>query len=888
MRLRVLSATIATAMAALAASSCLPVMAAPHASAAQMVTTQLPRTVRPTHYAVELEPNAAAATFKGKVSIAIDVLTPTATITLNAADLAFSAAQLRPAKGGAMQTATIHVDAKEQTASFGFGKPLPKGQYELVLDYTGTIGTQPAGLFLLDYDSEAGKKRALYTQFENSDARRMIPSWDEPNYKASFDLTVTAPADQMAVSNMPAAASSTLADGRKVTRFARTPKMSTYLLFFGLGEFERATAMQDGTEIGVITRKGSLDKARFALEASTTLLHEFNDYFGVPYPLPKLDNIAAPGRSQSFSAMENWGTVFTFEYAMLLDPAVSTQGDKEQVFATAAHEMAHQWFGDLVTMHWWDDLWLNEGFASWMESRMTARLHPEWQTAVNAVNAREGGMAADAMATSHPVVQHVSTVEQASQAFDGITYSKGEAVIRMLENYVGETAWREGVRAYMRKHAYGNTSTEDLWRQIEKAAHQPVTAIARDFTLQAGVPMIKVDAVSCEGGTSVVSLSQGQFSRGSVVKKPLSWRVPVVLQRVGTTTEARALVTGGKATVRLDGCGPVVVNAGQAGYFRTVYAAPAFAALAAQFGKLGTVDQYGILEDAWSLALEGQQSMQGYLDLVNATPVDAAPPVWGSVAGTFGAIHHFYDGDTARQQRFDKYASERLAPVMARIGWDARDGEATATAKLRGQMIGILGELGDAGTIAEARRRYAARDTDPAAMPAVLRRVILYVVASNADATTWDALHAAAKAERSPMIKDGMYDLLAASKDAALARRALDLALTDEPGATSAAGMIDTVSGVFPEMAFDFAVANLAKVSERVDGFARSRYFPGLAASSADPAMVAKVKAYAEANLAPASRHDAEIAVARIQYRIKVRGERLPDIDAWLSRNKVQ
>ncbi|WP_229507659.1 M1 family metallopeptidase [Massilia sp. Dwa41.01b] len=291
-------------------------------------------------------------------------------------------------------------------------------------------------------------------------------------------------------------------------RFAPTPAMSTYLLFFALGDFERATTTVDGTELGVVTRRGSLPQAAFALESSGAILREYNDYFGVRYPLPKLDNVAGPGRSQFFGAMENWGAIFTFEYALLLDPAISTQRDKQEIFATAAHEMAHQWFGDLVTMRWWDDLWLNEGFASWMESRMTARLHPEWNTALDTVNGRDAAMRRDALATTHPVVQHVATVEQASQAFDEITYQKGEAVIRMLEAYVGEDAWRRGVRAYMREHAYGNTASNDLWRQIERAAARPVTQIAHDFTLQPGVPLVRVALPVCKGGKMTIALAR--------------------------------------------------------------------------------------------------------------------------------------------------------------------------------------------------------------------------------------------------------------------------------------------------------------------------------------------------------------------------------------------
>ena len=877
-----LSAALALAFAGFAA---LPAAAAPAPTKAAIeATTQLPRGVRPLHYDIAITPDAKNASFSAQVAIDLEITAPTNSITLNATELKFARATLAP-KSGAVQEAKIAVNDEAQTATFTFARPLQRGRYKLALDYSGAIGTQAVGLFSLDYGTADGKRRALFTQFENSDARRMIPSWDEPAYKASFALRATVPAGEMAVSNMPVKSSTTLADGRVEVRFAETPKMSTYLLFFALGDFERATANVDGTELGVVTRRGSVAQAAFALESSKAVLREYNDYFGVRYPLPKLDNIAGPGRSQFFGAMENWGAIFTFEYALLLDPAISTQHDKQEVFATAAHEMAHQWFGDLVTMRWWDDLWLNEGFASWMESRMTARLHPEWNTSLEAVNSRDGAMRRDALATTHPVVQHVATVEQASQAFDTITYQKGEAVIRMLEAYVGEDAWRRGVRAYMREHAYGNTASSDLWRQVERAAAKPVTAIAQDFTLQPGVPLIRVGEPVCKGGSMTVALSQGEFSRDQPERKPLSWRVPVIAQAAGGKAPARTLVTGGKGSLTLPGCGPVVVNAGQSGYYRTLYSQAGFAQLVGQFAALAPIDQLGMLSDTWSLGMAGLQPAANILDLAEATPAGADPQVWALVARSFGSLHAMYGEDKAGRARLDAYAVKRLAPVMAQIGWTAQAGEPTSHANLRAQLIGTLSHLGDQATIDEARRRYAAMGTDPSAVPGALRKTIMAVVAEHTDAAGWEALRRAAQAEKSPMIKDAMYSLLASSDDRALAERALALALTDEPGATNGAAMIAVVSRSHPELAFDFALANMEAVNERVDATSRSRYMPGLAGNATTPAMIGKVRAYAEAHIAPEARRDAETAIAGIEDRIKVRRERMPEIDAWLAQH---
>ncbi|HKU13394.1 MAG TPA: M1 family metallopeptidase [Steroidobacteraceae bacterium] len=843
--------------------------------------TQLPRGVRPTHYDVTIEPDAPKLTFRGSVAIAVEVPAPVESITLNALDLQFNSVSLQDAAGKVLfREPKVAVDEAAQTATLAFGKSIAAGKYSLVIDYVGKIGTQAFGLFAIDYDTAAGRKRALYTQFEASDARRMIPSWDEPAYKATFTLQAVVPRDQMAVSNMPVASRADVENGRSRVRFAPSPKMSTYLLFFGLGEFDRATAKVGPTELGVVTQKGKLADAQFALDSSVRVLREYNDYFGTPYPLPKLDNIASPGSSRFFGAMENWGAIYTFEYAMLLDPSISTQTDKQGVFGTAAHEMAHQWFGDLVTMRWWDDLWLNEGFASWMASRTTQRLHPEWNTILRTVTVRERAMDRDSLATTHPIVQKVETVEQTAQAFDAISYQKGEAVIRMLEGYVGDEVWREGVRRYMKAHAYGNTASDDLWRAVEAAAGQPITAIAHDFTLQPGVPMIRVES-TCANGQTKLQLTQGEFSRDHADKKPLAWRVPVTARSAGAGTVVRQVVTGGKATLTVPGCEPVVVNSGQSGYYRTLYAPPQFGALANTFASLAAIDQLGVLSDTWALGLAGQQSPGDVLTLAAAIPPTADPQVWGRLAVIFDRLNDYYAGQTERQARLRKFAISRLQPVLERLGWSARQGELDTTAILRADLIDTLSALGDSKVVAEARRRYAAGDEK--SVPPPLRKTILGVVARHADAATWDRLHAAARAEKTPLVKDHMYYLLATTEDESLANRALQLALTDEPGATNTPAMIAGVSELHPDLAFDFAIAHMKEINERVDASSRSSYFPALAARSSSPATISKVNAYAKANLPASARRASQTAVASITDRIRVRRDQLNAIDEWLA-----
>ncbi|WP_426043741.1 M1 family metallopeptidase [Caulobacter sp. DWR3-1-2] len=881
--MRKLLSTAAAAALVFAAGSSLaatPASSKPAQITAANVTTQLPRGVVPSHYDLAFTPDADKLTFTASVKINIDVVTPSKAITLQAADLAFAKVEL--AGAGA---AKVTVDAEAQTATFTFDKVIAKGAHVLAIDYSGKIYKQAAGLFALDYDTDQGKKRALYTQFENSDARRFIPSWDEPFFKATYDVQVIVPTGQMAIGNMPIAKTQELGVGKSKVTFATSPKMSTYLLFFGLGDFDRATAKVGGVEMGVITKKGDLAKADFALKSSGPILQWYNDYFGAPYPLPKLDHIAAPGQSQFFSAMENWGAIFYFEYALLEDPAISTQADRQEIYTTVAHEMAHQWFGDLVTMQWWDDLWLNEGFASWMEGRATEHFHPEWNTQLASVAGREYAMGLDSLVTTHPVVQHVETVDQASQAFDGITYQKGEAVISMLEAYVGPDAWRDGVRRYIKAHAHGNTTTDDLWKEVEAAAGKPITAIAHDFTLQPGVPLITVETGACAAGKTPVTLTQGEFSRDKPTKTPLAWRVPVSAQVVGSSTVSRTLVEGGKGSLSVVGCGPVVVNAGQAGYFRTLYTPKAFAGVSASFAKLPAIDQLGLISDAWALGLNGQQTVTDAPDLVIATPADADPQVWGKVAGVLTSVNSMYDSALADRAAFRKLAIARLSPVFAQVGWMAKPGEAGTVATLRQTLINSLSTLGDPAVITEAKRRYAADKSDPTAVPGPLRKPILAAVARHADAAAWDTLHAQAKAEKTPLIRDQLYTQLASAEDDALAAKALELALTDEPGETLSSNMISRVAGLHPDLAFDFAVAHKDAVNGKVDAASATKFIPGLARGSADPAMIGKVTAYAAANLPAASRGEADKSVASITDRIKSRKAALPQITAWVAKH---
>ena len=677
-------------------------------SADTAVPTQLPHNVRPLHYAISVDPDAANLAFSATARIDIEVLEATDRITLSAFELDFRSATLT-GTGVTLAATGFEPNTENQTATIRFADRIAPGRYALAIDYAGKINTQATGLFALDYDTPSGKRRALYTQFAPADGRRFMPSWDEPIFRTPYDVRVTVPAGQRAIGNMPEAGRENRPDGSSIVTFRTTPAMSSYLLFLGVGEFDRITVPSAGTEVGIVTKGGSGEQGRFALAESAKVVPWYTDYFATPYPLPKLDNVAGPGASQSFAAMENWGAIFTFDQFLLVDPAITTEAGKQAIGLILTHEIAHQWFGNLVTMKWWDDIWLNESFASWITTKALDDIHPEWEPTLGRIATRETAMNLDSVATTHPVIQEVKTVEEMNRIFDVITYQKGEAVLTMLEDYVGEAPWRDGVRDYIRTYRLKNTVTRDLWEKVEAASDVPVRAVADDFTRQPGIPLIRVEDAACAGGRTTVTLRQGEFSRDRPDKAPLAWRVPVIASVTGGKA-SRTLVEGGAGTLALAGCGTAIVNKGQAGYYRTLYAPTLLDSLQRDFGRLDPIDQIGLVADNWALGLAGYQSAAEAMDFVDAIPADGNPQLWGRAATVLTQLFRYYQGDPAGQARVSRYTSARLGPVLRRIGWQAKAGERPGVAVLRANLIRTLGLLGDRDVAAEARRLYDARD----------------------------------------------------------------------------------------------------------------------------------------------------------------------------------
>ncbi|HEY5103001.1 MAG TPA: M1 family aminopeptidase [Steroidobacteraceae bacterium] len=840
----------------------------------------LPDAVIPQHYDIAVTPDAAHLTFRGTVHIDIEVLRPVNTVVLNAADLSFDRVSLAERK----DVAKVSLDAREQTASFAFSTPIAPGRHVLSIDYRGRIYQQASGFFALDYvGSDNASKRALFTQFENSDARRFLPCWDEPGRKATFTLTATVATAATAVSNMPVTATEKIDAQLKRVHFAQTPKMSSYLLFFAAGDFERVHRVVGGVDVGVIVKRGDAQRGRFALDTAVQLLPYYNDYFGMPFPLPKLDLIAAPGSSEFFGAMENWGAILYFERDLLIDARVSTERDRQDVAVVIAHEMAHQWFGDLVTMAWWDDLWLNEGFASWMENKAVDHFHPQWKLWLQSQAGVQQAMRIDAANGTHPIITPIADVLQASDAFDSITYVKGGAVIRMLENYVGEDSFRAGVRRYMKDHAYANTVTDDLWREIDAVSATKITDIAHDFTLHAGVPLISARAARCDSGTLAVTVAQTRFGIDDSAKTGTqTWHVPIAIKTLGSTDSTRVLISGAAGTrVTLPQCAPVLLNAGQAGYFRSQYTPAAFAALADRFGELAPEDQLGLLNDSEVLASVGTVPMAQFLGLTQKLPSDADGIIWSALTGSLVALDELYSGKPGRTA-FRVYARALLGRPLTEVGWDAHAGEADNVAILRAALLSAMGRFGDVTVVAEARRRFAQFLRAPARIGAAERSSVLKVVAESASSDTWEQIHALARGAATELEKQNYYRLLGDAEAPMLARRALDLSLTDEVPITLRTLIISSVADSHPDLAANYAIAHWATITRLLESDSQAQFVPRLARSSNDLEMIARLQEFAAVHIPATARRSLEMAEANIRYNVKISAH-LQEIDRWIA-----
>jgi len=638
---------------------------------------RLPRNVRPISYDITLEPDLENFTFHGRETITLDAQKMTREVMLNAADLKIESAYISQWNGWITKRhrAAVVIDKDNERVTLKIDHDLRPDRASIEIVFSGIINDNLAGFYRAKYTLPDGTEQYMATtQFEAIDARRAFPCFDEPDLKSKFKLTLIIPKDKTAISNMPVESESEAPDG-KLLRFAKSPLMSTYLLAFIVGDFECVEGRtKNGTLIRAFATPGKKAQCQFALETGIKILEWQEEYFGIPYPLPKLDMAAIPDFAAG--AMENWGLVTFRENALLLDSKNSSIYMKQTVAGYIGHEFAHMWFGNLVTMKWWDNLWLNESFATWLCSKTLAALFPEWKEWENFyANTTSAGLAMDSLKSTHPVEVPIENPKEINQIFDAISYDKGASLIRMLENYLGEDNFRNGIRLYLNRHAYGNAVTEDLWAALNEVSGQDIAGMMNTWTKQPGYPVVDARTYAQKRFTYIPQNSEQ------------SWQIPIKTIQCASGTK---------------------VNASQTGFYRVQYSQEMLIALypAMESRELPTLDRIGLLDDTYALQRAGIIPATQYLELAGHYRDETEYSVWSNLCSGLGGII----GRLANEPYYselEKFARTLLDRIYNNLWWDGLPGESDRQVFLRSLILSHVGYYGHRDVIKECKRRFA-------------------------------------------------------------------------------------------------------------------------------------------------------------------------------------
>lgn len=792
----------------------------------------VPANVKPLKYLINLEPNLQDFTFKGHVTTDVEILESTSAITMNSIEIEVQSCAVTSG-GNAVNAQNTSYDEEHETVTFDFGSDVSAGPASLEIVFTGELNDKLRGFYRSQYqDIDGNDQWMASTQFESTDARRAFPCWDEPALKATFDLTLVIPSELTAISNMPVASEST-SGASKTISFDETPIMSTYLLAFVIGDLTYIEETGDnGTLMRVFTTRGREEQGRFALETSLGLLKYFNQYFGIPYPLPKMDHIAVPDFAAG--AMENWGAITYRETALLVDPANTSAGTRQTVASIIAHEMAHMWFGDLVTMEWWNDLWLNESFASWMGDKATDSLFPEWEVWTQFVSGDTNrGLSLDGLRNSHPIEQEVNNPDEIGQLFDAISYSKGASVLRMLETFLGAETFQQGLHLYLTKHQYDNAVRRDLWNALGEASGQPVADIMDTWVMQTGYPVLDTRLERSPSGINV-HLTQRKFTYDDILSPDESdsaiWRVPVGIRSEGATTSL--LMDGRETSNTLESSNGesawVKVNPEQTGFYRVKYSPEDLQSLAEPIRSkaLSASDRLGIQNDAYALCRAGMIPATDFLAIAEAYKNEDNAPVCADLSSNMGGMEtlvweeSFYNG-------FQAFSRSIMQETGRKIGWDPKPGEGHLDTLLRSTVLNHLGGSDDEDTLREAAARFAVYQEDPANVSPDIRGLVFGLAAKQGDRATYDAMWELRAAATMQEEKVRFLYGLTGFEQQELLQETLDRALGDEIRAHDAVSVIGLTAGNHQgrNLAWQFLKDNWAELDRRYGegGFALMR-----------------------------------------------------------------
>ena len=676
---------------------------------------RLDRRVVPSAYRIFMTPNLDAATFAGRVEIDVEITESLKELKLNAIELELGAATVTVG-GTAHRSSDIVFDETYETATFQFDTALPAGNAVVEIAFNGILNDQLHGFYRSTFTDPSGEKQTIATtQFENTDARRAFPCWDEPAFKATYQVNLTVPSHLAAYSNAAITSDTDLGNGQRTVSFAPTMKMSTYLVAFIVGPFEETAALDvDGVPLRIVYPVGNGHLTELAMEAGAFALRFFSNYFDIPYPGDKLDMVAIPDFAQG--AMENLGCITYRMPDLLIDPSKASLGEMKRVAKVVMHEIAHMWFGDLVTMEWWQGIWLNEAFATFMEVLCQDAFRPQWEVWVTFSAERDLALEIDGLHATRPVEYTVVSPEDTRGMFDRLTYEKGAAVLRMMEQYLGADVYRDGIRHYLRKHSYANTITTDLWDALEEVSGEPVREVMNTWILQGGYPLVTLE----NGEISQLPFAYGPTSGDSSIGT--SWKVPVMTRSL----------KGGASTVHLLGDSPVavtddppvVLNARGPGYYRSRYGVAETAALADHMDELDALERATVVSDSWSLLFSSQISADQFFTVARGLGSQDEPTPWGTLASAINFIDRALPSE--KLPGLAETVRSIFEPQFERLGWDPTPGESELTPQMRAIVLGTLGTTGDNVAIkAEAVRRFEANE-----MPGDLANAILRVVAN--------------------------------------------------------------------------------------------------------------------------------------------------------------
>lgn len=740
-------------------------------TAAALDPYRLPRGAVPTHYAVELAPDLDAARFDGRVEITVDVREPVESLVLNAAELDIHEVRV---DGSDVQW---HLEPATERLVVSPVGGLEPGDVSLVISFTGVLNDKLRGFYRSTFRDEAGTERVIATtQMQATDCRRAFPCWDEPDFKATFGITLVIDPSLLAVSNSPEVERTELPDGRVAVRFADTMVMSTYLVAFVVGPLEATDPIDvDGIPLRVVHVPGKGHLTGFGLDVGAFCLRWFQQYYGIPYPGEKVDLLALPDFAAG--AMENLGCITFRENALLVDPATATLDEQQRVADVVAHELAHMWFGDLVTMRWWNGIWLNEAFATFMELIACDAYRPDWGRWTLFGLERSAAFETDSLASTRPVEYPVRSPQDCEGMFDVLTYQKGGALLRMLEQYLGPDRFREGVSHYLRKHAYGNTETNDLWDAIEETTGEPVRRMMDSWIWQPGYPLV---SASIDGNELVLRQQRFAYDPSTLDgdSAATTWFVPVHV-RIGAETRIVVLDGVEARTPLPDPSVPVVVNAGGHGFYRVAYSSELRSRISGEvLGSLDTLERYNLVDDAWNEVVAGRLPAAEFLAFVEGFAGERDLAVWQAIV--LGLRHLGRLLDDEAYPRFQARVHALLAPVVAELG-DPEPDEDDLRGKLRGLLVAAFAIQGnDAATQARARAWYDQAEASPGSVDAELVAAATTIVAATGDEEMYERLLAGYRRATTPQEQLRHLNALAEFDSEALMRRTCELAMSPE------------------------------------------------------------------------------------------------------------